>query len=153
MRHFNALLLSALLLTVVGCSKQDNERPFADTHLANITTSDCIMHTDMLAAKDMALDSISVTFTDGSLSVTHHNMLLDCGMGENIATTMEVMGDTVMVTENVGEQGMTDCLCLYNNSFQIVDPPSGLFTLVIKEVYSYLGNANQRIVYQHQFYN
>ena len=151
MRHIIALLLSALLLTIVGCSKSDSD--FADTHLANINTSDCITHTDMLAAKDMALDSISVTFTDGSLSVTHHNMLLDCGEGDNIVTSMQLLGDTITVIENVGEQGMTDCLCLYNNSFQIVDPPSGFFTLVIKEVYSYLGNANQRIVYQHHFNN
>ena len=151
MRHIKLLLLSALLLTTVSCSKPEMERPFADTHLANINISDCIMHTDMLAAKDMSLDSISVTLSDGSLSVTHHNMLLDCGTGENIITTMEIVNDTITVTENVGEQGMTDCLCLYNNSFQIVDPPSGFFTLVIKEVYSYLGNANQRIVYQHTF--
>ena len=151
MRHINALLLSALLLTIVGCSKDDSGP--ADTHLAYINTSDCIMHTDMLAAKDMALDSISVTFTDGSLSVTHHNMLLDCGTGKIIVTTMEMVGDTVMVTENVGEQGRVDCLCLYNNSFQIVNPPAGRFTLVIKEMGSYLGQAQQRIVYQHHFNN
>ena len=152
MRHINALLLSALMFTVAGC-KKDMERPPADTYLANITTSDCIMHTDRLAAKDMTHDSIAVTLADGSLSVTHHNMLLDCGEGDNIVTSMQILGDTITVIENVGEQGLTDCLCLYNNSFQIVDPPLGLFTLVIKEVYSYLGNANQRIVYQHTFYN
>ena len=153
MRHLNALLLSALLLTATSCMKEVMERPHSDTHLANINTSDCIMHTDMLAAKDLALDSISVTLTNGSLSVTHYNMMLDCSGGNNIVTSMEMLGDTITVIENVGEQGLTDCLCLYNNSFQIVDPPSGLFTLVIKEVYSYLGNTNQRIVYQHQFYN
>ncbi len=151
MRHIKLLLLSVLLLTVLGCSKSDMERPYADTYLANITTSDCLMNTDALAAKDMNTDSIEVSLRDGTLSVTHYNMMLDCGSGENIVTTMEIMGDTIMVTENVGEQGRVDCLCLYNNSFQIVNPPAGRFTLVIKEVCSYLGQAQQRIVYQHLF--
>lgn len=153
MRHIKLLLLSALLLTVLGCSKKEMAGPYADTYLANITTSDCMMKTDALAAKDMNTDSIEVTLNNGIISVTHYNMLLDCGTGEHIVTTMETVGDTVTVTENVGEQGLVDCLCLYNNSFQIVNPPAGRFTLVIKEMGSYLGQAQQRIVYQHQFYN
>ena len=40
MRHIELLLLSALLLTVVGCSKKYMERPYADAYLANITTRD-----------------------------------------------------------------------------------------------------------------
>ena len=151
MKHIELLLLSALLLTVVGCSKKEMGEPYADTRLANITTSDCLMNTDALAAKDMNTDSIAVTIASGTLSVTHYNMMLDCGSGENIVTSMEVVGDTIMVTENVGEQGRVDCLCLYNNSFQIIDPPAGRFLLVIKEVCSYLGQAQQRIVYQHLF--
>ena len=151
MRHIELLLLSALLLTAVGCSKKEMEGPYADTRLANITTSDCLMNTDALAAKDMNTDSIAVTIASGTLSVTHYNMMLDCGSGKNIVTSMEVVGDTIMVTENVGDQGQVDCLCLYNNSFQIVNPPAGRFILVIKEVCSYLGQAQQRIVYQHTF--
>ena len=80
-------------------------------------------------------------------------MTLDCGSGDNIVTTMEMKGDTITVTENVGEQGLTDCVCLYNNSFQIVDVPWSRFTLVIKEECSYMGNIEQRIVYQHTFTN
>ena len=151
MKHIELLLLSALLLTVVGCSKKEMLGPYNDTRLANITTSDCLMNTDALAAKDMNTDSIAVTIASGTLSVTHYNMMLDCGSGKNIVTSMEVVGDTIMVTENVGDQGQVDCLCLYNNSFQIVNPPAGRFILVIKEVCSYLGQAEQRIVYQHQF--
>ena len=153
MRHIKLLLLSALLLNVLGCSKKDMEGTGADTHLANITTSGCLMKTDALAAKDMNTDSIDVTIAGGTLSVTHYNMMLDCGTGKNIVTTMEIVGDTIMVTENVGEQGQVDCLCLYNNSFQIIDPPAGRLILVIKEVCSYLGQPQQRIVYQQLFSN
>lgn len=153
MRHIELLLLSALLLTAVGCSKKEMVGNYADTRLANITTSDCLMNTDALAAKDMNTDSIAVSIAGNTLSVTHYNMMLDCGSGENIVTSMEVEGDTIMVTENVGEQGRVDCLCLYNNSFQIIDPPAGRFILVIKEVCSYLGQPQQRIVYKQLFSN
>ncbi|MBQ6069918.1 MAG: hypothetical protein IJK84_10490 [Bacteroidales bacterium] len=153
MRHIKLLLLSALLLNALGCSKKDMEGTGADTHLDNITTSGCLMKTDALAAKDMNTDSINVTIAGGTLSVTHYNMMLDCGSGENIVTTMEIVGDTIMVTEDVGVQGQVDCLCLYNNSFQIVDLPTGGFTLVIKDVASYCGQPQQRIVYQHHFNN
>ena len=153
MKHIELLLLSALLLTVVGCSKKEMVGSYADTRLANITTSDCLMKTDALAAKDMNTDSIAVTIAGNTLSVTHYNMMLDCGSGENIVTSMEVVGNTIMVTENVGEQGQVDCLCLYNNSFQIIDPPAGRFILVIKEECSYLGQPQQRIVYQQLFSN
>ena len=152
MKHINILLLSALLLTAAGCSKS-MDMNLADPNITNATTSDCLMHTDLLAAKDMAHDSIAVTLANGTLSVTHYNMMLDCGSGENIVTTLETVGDTIMVTEDVGEQGQVDCLCLYNNSFQIVDLPTGTYTLVIKEVCRYLGNIDQRIVYQHTFTN
>ena len=154
MKHIELLLLSALLLTVVGCSKKEMVGSYADTRIANITTSDCLMKTDALAAKDMNTDSIAVSIAGNTLSVTHYNMMLDCGSGENIVTSMERVGDTIMVTENVGEQGQVDCLCLYNNSFQIIDPPpAGRFILVIKEVCSYLGQPQQRIVYQQLFSN
>ena len=153
MKHIELLLLSALLLTVVGCSKKEMVGSYADTRIANITTSDCLMKTDALAAKDMNTDSIAVSIAGNTLSVTHYNMMLDCGTGKNIVTTMEIVDDTIMVTEDVGVQGQVDCLCLYNNSFQIVDLPTGGFTLVIKEVASYLGQTEQRIVYQHHFNN
>ena len=148
MKRLEALLLLALMFRVAGCSMEKEW-----THLTNITTSDCLMYTDMLAAKDMATDSIGVLLGDGSLTVTHYNMMLDCETGDNITTTMQMIGDTITVTENVGEQGLTDCVCLYNNSFQIVDVPWSRFTLVIKEECSYMGNIEQRIVYQHTFTN
>lgn len=149
MRHTNIKLLLSLLLIVVGCSKMDIDN--RDTYLTNIATSDCLFSTDTEAAKDLAPDSIVVTLTDWTLSVTHSNMLLDCGSGENIVTTMELVGDTIKVTENVGEQGITDCICLYNNSFQIRNLPPSPFTLVIQEMSSYFDNIQRRIVYQHTF--
>ena len=147
MKHIELLLLSALLLTALGCSKKEMGEPYADTRLANITTSDCLMNTDALAAKDMNTDSIAVTIASGILSVTHYNMMLDCGSGEHIVTTIERVDNTITVTENVGEQGRTNCVCLYDNSFQIAYLPPRPFTLVVKVK----AGSEQKIVYQQIF--
>ena len=117
--------------------------------LTSVTTSGCHTYTDALAAKDINTDSVAVAFSpdEGLMSVTHYNMPLDCGSGEHIVTTIERVGDTITVTEDVGEQGRTNCVCLYDNSFQITYLPPRPFTLIIKVV----SGSEQRIVYQQTF--
>ena len=121
--------------------------------LWGVATSDCHTYTDKLAAKEMNTDSVVVTFSnEGSVaSVTHYNMMLDCGTGNRIVTTIEHVGDTVTVTENVGEQGLANCVCLYDHSFEIHYLWTRPFTLVIKRVADYFGNIGETVVYQQTF--
>ena len=146
-------MIGATLLN--GCTDfGDGDRGYRDNpQLTNVATSDCHTFTDILAAKDMNTDSVVVSFSlDNSvMSVTHYNMVLDCGSGEHIATTIERVGDTITVTENVGEQGLTNCVCLYDNSFQIMHLPPRPFTLVVKIVADCFGTTGQTIVYQQTF--
>ena len=65
--------------------------------------------------------------------------------------SQEGTGDTITVTENVGEQGRVNCVCLYDNSFQIQYLPPRPFTLVIKIVSSCFGTTGQSTIYQHTF--
>ena len=138
-----------------GCTDYGNGgRDYPDEPLlTDVATSDCHTFTDILAAKDMNTDSVVVSFSlDNSvMSVTHYNMPLDCGSGERIVTTIERVGDTITVTENVGEQGRVNCVCLYDNSFQIQYLPPRPFTLVIKIVADCFGTTEQTTIYQHSF--
>ena len=138
-----------------GCTDYGNgDRDYPDEPLlTDVVTSDCHTFTDALAAKDMNTDSVVVSFSlDNSvMSVTHYNMPLDCGSGERIVTTIERVGDTITVTENVGEQGRVNCVCLYDNSFQIQYLPPRPFTLVIKIVSDCFGTTEQTTIYQHTF--
>ena len=138
-----------------GCTDYgDGDRDYPDEPLlTDVVTSDCHTFTDILAAKDMNTDSVVVSFSlDNSvMSVTHYNMPLDCGSGERIVTTIERVGDTITVTENVGEQGRVNCVCLYDNSFQIQYLPPRPFTLVIKIVADCFGTTEQTTIYQHSF--
>ena len=144
-----AIILATTLLN--GCEDYgDRDRDYPDNpRLADVVTSDCHTYTDNLAAKDMNTDSVVVSYIPHNItmSVTHYNMPLDCGSGEHIVTTIERMGDTITVTEDVGEQGRTNCVCLYDNSFQIEYLPPRPFTLVVKVKVG----SEQRIVYQQIF--
>ena len=121
-----ATIIFALLW---ACEKSNTEPPF----ISNVSVSGCHTSTDKLAAKDMSTDSIVVSWPADNepMQVAHYNMTLDCGE-PNITTTVEVDGNTMTVVEHVGEQGLTNCICLYDNSFQINSLPSRPFTLVIK---------------------
>ena len=72
---------------------------------------------------------------------------LDCGE-QNITTTVEIEGNVVTVVEHVGEQGLTDCICLYDNSFTINNLPQGEFTLRIKVESLYAGTPHQTTVFE-----
>ena len=142
------LLAIAVILTAIGACKEEK----GSLVITNQYVAGCHTNTDKLAAKDMNTDSVVVTWIDesGPLQVTHYNMMLDCG-GANITTTVEQSDNVVTVVEHVGEQGITNCICLYDNSFQIENLPPRPFTLVIKMESLYCGSASQSTVYQETF--
>ena len=157
-----AIILATTLLN--GCEDYgDGDRDYPDNpQLTNVVTSDCHTFTDIIAAKDMNTDSVVVSYIpyNYTMMVTHYNMPLDCGSGEHIVTTIDITypastrhpsqegtGSTITVTEDVGEQGRTNCVCLYDNSFQIEYLPPRPFTLVVKVK----AGSEQRIVYQQIF--
>lgn len=142
-----AIILATTLLN--GCEDYgDGDYP-DNPRLADVVTSDCHTFTDIIAAKDMNTDSVVVSYIpyNFTMTVTHYNMPLDCGSGDHIVTTIERVGNTITVTEDVGEQGRTNCVCLYDNSFQIEYLPPRPFTLVVKVK----AGSEQKIVYQQIF--
>ena len=78
------------------------------------------------------------------MTVNHYNLMLDCGGERNIYATVERKGDTVWVVEHLGEQGMTDCICLYDNTFTISHLPQEAFVLVIEIESTHMGTVMER---------
>ena len=150
MKSIKFLAAVALVATLWACE----DKPHLDETpvISNAFVSDCHSHTDKLAAKDMSPDSVVVSWPDDNspMQVTHYNMMLDCG-GANITTTIERTGDVVTVIEHVGEQGLTNCICFYDSSFQINSLPPRPFTLVIKIESLICGIPSQATVYQQAF--
>lgn len=146
MKITRLLAAAAIIVAMLwACEKENNSSPF----ISNVRTSDCHTNTDLFAAKDMTTDSIVYSWAgdNNSLQVTHYNMMLDCGE-QNITTTVETEGNVVTVVEHVGEQGLTDCICLYDNSFTINDLPQGEFTLRINVESIYAGTPYQTTVFE-----
>ena len=149
MKHLRILAASTIIIAMLwACEKDNPEIPY----ISNVNVSGCHTNTDKLAAKDMNTDSIVVSWPgDGNpMQVAHYNMTLDCGE-PIIITTMEMTGNVVTVVEHVGEQGITNCICLYDNSFQINSLPFSPFTLVIKVESLICGAPHLATVYQQTF--
>ena len=133
-----------------GCGKHDAASP----EISNVSVSDCHYPDPETLGKSSNEDSVVVSWPheNGPMTVTHYNMILDGGSDEHIVTTVAMEGNVVTVTEHVGEQGLTDCLCFYDNTFQINSLPQRPFTLVIQVESLFMGNVPETaIVYQQQF--
>lgn len=134
-----------------GCDKQNVAIP----GISNVSVSDCHFPDPDRLSKSSDEDSIAVSWVIGipnSMIITHYNMDLDCGSDNRIVTMVEMAGDVVTVTEHVGEQGMTDCFCFYDNTFQIDNLPRTPFTLVVQVESVFMDNLPETaIVYQQQF--
>ncbi len=148
-----AVVVSLMAAAFWGCEKQNAIRP----EISNVSVSDCHFPDPEKFSKSSDVDSIVVSWPSegGPMTVTHYNMNLDCGSDEHIVTTVEMNGDVVIVTEHVGEQGLTDCFCFYDNTFQIDNLPQRPFTLIVQEESVFMGitgdTTETTIVYQELF--
>lgn len=112
----------------------------------NVSSTDSHTSIDKLAAKSLYTDSVVVEWNHEQrfMTVNHYNLMLDCGGERNIYATVERKGDTVWVVEHLGEQGMTDCICLYDNTFTISHLPQEAFVLVIEIESTHMGTVMER---------
>ncbi|MBO4306945.1 MAG: hypothetical protein J5848_01370 [Bacteroidales bacterium] len=149
MKYIRILAAATIIIALLWACEKDNT---GTPSISNTSVSDCHTNTDKLAVKDMSTDSIVVSWTgdNNPMQIVHYNMVLDCGE-PNIITTVETNGNTVTVIEHVGEQGLTNCICLYDNSFHINNLPSRPFTLVIKVESLICGNPVLATVYEKFF--
>lgn len=149
MKQTRILAAATIIIALLWACEMDYQ---ANPFISNINTSDCHTSTDKLAAKEMNTDSIVVSWPGGDnpMQVTHYNMVLDCGE-PHINTTVETNGNIVTVVEHVGEQGLTNCICLYDNSFQINNLPARPFTLVLKVESLICGSPELSTVYEKTF--
>lgn len=132
-RSFKTILLflfAALTLSMTACKKTDTiaEDSFA---VSNIVFSDCLQHHSSGEIKGLHNpDSISIDYHNGTIYVTHYNLIVNCGF-ENVNVNIDVASDTITILEN-GSPESADCMCEIDNSFEIKNVPSGSYTVIIK---------------------
>lgn len=137
----------AALLLLWACSKED----YLDgLWLSNEGHSDCLMSTDAeyLATKEIQTDSIVVAYDGYSLHLEHHNMILDCNKYPEFQNYVLTIADTLVLVEYVGNQGQSNCFCLYDNWFDVngVLPEKCHWLKVVKE-YDWQGERKSYTMY------
>lgn len=144
------LISIGAVLLFWACSKGDGfwDGPW----LSNEGHSGCKMSTDAeyLATKEWQTDSVVVTFDGSTIHIEHHNMVLDCNKNPMFNNYLTTEGDTLVVHEDVGEQGNTDCFCLYDNWMDVEGSPRHRYLRIVKE-YCYLGNNDSVTVFESMF--
>lgn len=125
------LMLSAVALTAACTKRGDASR----VQISNITNNGCHSHTDAQALAYKSLDEeqewVEFNYGNGVLTVTHHNLLVNCGAFANgIDVDISIDGNTVTINEWEHDGPVADCLCFTDNMFQIVNLPRGTYTFV-----------------------
>lgn len=123
-------LLAAMTLAMTACEKTNTtvEPNFA---VSNIEFSDCLQHQDSRGAKGMYNpDSISINYHNGTVYITHYNLTVNCGF-KRVYVDIDVYSDTIRILES-GYPVNADCMCDIDNSFEINNVPSGLYTVIIE---------------------
>ena len=133
------LAATALLVTTIAiaCNKTGDTSRIT---VQNISNNGCIYHTDQASLEekdqDFSTDPIGYSYSHGTLSITHYNLLLNCafkvgGIDVDIVTE----GNTITISEYEHDGPIADCICFTDNSFQIANLPHGTYTLVFLSWY------------------
>lgn len=131
-----AIAMGAVLLTAFQCGKE--VEPIELNY--NAHHSECLLHTDAIALKGFENpDSVSVVYRNGTLHVTHHNLLVNCGTAEmegGINVTVIREGSIINIYETEDENNpQADCICEVDNEFDISSIGHGSYTLVFHSWY------------------
>ena len=124
-----AALCSAML---TACGEKNAEPAVANAH-----HSDCTMHTDSKGLQNP--DSASISYANGTLHVTHHNLLVNCGSAKpesviNVRAT--VRGNAIDIWEEEDpDTELERCMCEVDNEFDITGISQGTYTLTFHNWY------------------
>ena len=129
-------IVAVLAVLAVGCKKNQA----GDLSLGNVTYSACKSHTDNLAkAMDPYgdPDSVTVTYDEGTLHVTHFNVLVNCAFEETgVDVDLTQSGDTITIEEHENRDGELDrCMCATDCTYDIKGVEKGHDVLVFKNWY------------------
>ncbi len=80
------------------------------------------------------LDCVECFYSGSNvLSLKHLNAAFNCCPGE-IISDIVVRNDSIIITEDETE-GLCDCICLFDLEYEIINIPTGEYTVLIREPY------------------
>lgn len=131
-----ASLGAAISVMAFQCGK-DYTEPAINPN--NVHHSGCLLHTDAAAKGFENPDSVNVEYNNGTVHVTHHNLLVNCGtamMEGGINVTCTRNGSTIDIFELEDENNpQANCFCEVDNEFDIYGLERGTYTFVFHSWY------------------
>ena len=121
-----AALLSGALLLFAGCEKSI-EKDTGKYSVSNIKYTKCLSHSKQFQ-KSHNQDSIIVTINNGTISVNHINLEVNCGF-DYVIVSSQINSDTLFITETGFPTNSANCYCKVNTSFKINHVPKGKYHL------------------------
>ena len=113
-------LLAVALVGVVfatSCKKDKNENKANELTVSDISFTPCNHH----GSEDKGFynpDSVAVSYSNGTVYVTHYNLGVNCGW-QDIEVQCRQSHDTIFVEEIEVTPVQADCECETDNSFSI----------------------------------
>ena len=113
-------LLAVALVGVIfatSCKKDKNENKANELTVTDISFTPCNHH----GSEDKGFynpDSVAVSYSNGTVYVTHYNLSVNCGW-QDIEVQCRQSHDTIFVEEIEVTPVQADCECETDNSFSI----------------------------------
>lgn len=136
MKKIVFLTFVAVSVLAAGCQKEQS----ADLSLGTVTYSACKSYTDKLAKAMPPYgdpDSATVTYDDGTLHVTHYNVLVNCAFEvTGVEVDLSQSSDTITIEEHEKRDDLlANCMCATDCSYDIKGVNPGHRVLVFKNWY------------------
>lgn len=129
----NWVLLGVLALggcaLLNACEEKTETKGLSDAKASNIVFSDCHNHNSDAKGYNNP-DSVSISYNNGTISVTHYNLIVNCGF-QKVFVNVDVDGNTIRIGE-WGYPENADCICEVDNSFEINNIPRGTYNIVFE---------------------
>ena len=138
------LLIGAVFCAIgmfTACGdKEPGDGDASKMTVSHISFTECKGHTDKEAKASPVWgdpDSVSISYDDGTVHITHYNLLVNCAFEQGgIIVDLVVDGSTLTIDECDNPNGpLANCMCTTDNSFDIDNVPHGTYTLVFKNWY------------------
>ncbi len=133
-KYLITLIAIVAFVSVYSCSENSSSEPdtpiVGDPALEIVDASDC---KDFVGVMEEIDDCVYLSTDDeNNLIVFRENACFNCCI-EDVVSTIEVRGDSIIIDEKAYEPNPCDCLCLYDVTYKISNLSEGRYFFYLNE--------------------
>lgn len=133
-------IILTLILLVVGCSHEYQERGLEDFKLVDASHTGCLKSVVSTRNDDNEIFIIRST-GDNTYEFEHQDVIFNCCLPEGIEVDVYVQNDTIFYTDKEKVKGNCKCICPYNTTAQVSGIENGDYVLCFLSEGSCLGTV------------